>query len=59
MEGASSHRELGGLQGHPALLQRHHHQGGAVLQALVVREDLFRLEAHLAETFARLLDHLA
>jgi len=31
MEGAGGHRELGGLQGHPALLQRHHHQSGAVL----------------------------
>ena len=59
MEGAGRHRELGRLQGHPALLQHHHHQGGAVLQALVVRQDLFRLEAHLAETFARLLDHFA
>ena len=25
---------------------------------LIVRQDLFRPEAHLAETFARLIDHL-
>ena len=59
MEGAGRHGELGRFQGHPALLQHHHHQRGAVLQALVVRQDLFRLEAHLTEAFARLLDHLA
>jgi predicted nucleic acid-binding protein len=42
-----------------ALLQHDHHQSSTILQALVIRQDLIRFEAHLAETLARLFYHFA